>query len=281
MQNGHRLATAFFVRPVAVVLTTSVRDRANLESARGSLLLVFTARVHDAARTLVDTGASILIVRTRDADGMLLDGFVRSVLQRAPRLIVILLASAEAAGGSDLLALQRAGAVDVFFDGLRDLPGRLWLLAISASRRVRLKGFADRAVKDLSPLLGALVYNVLARGDVPRNVARLAADVGLRNVAAAERMLGAYTALTPRRLLSQARLLAATVVFDSSLARSDLIAHELEFASGSALCNLLVHHLSMNRAQLCAAGGSEYVFLRIQALLSPPTGPRIVRSDSP
>jgi AraC-like DNA-binding protein len=129
---------------------------------------------------------------------------------------------------------------------------------------------AERVARVVPAPIRHIVRFAVEQGDRPRSVSELAAAVGIPRKSL-DRQLAGTIPVTARELLTWGRLIAVSMRLADPAITTSRIADELEFASPSALRNLLQRYARITPTELRRAGCAEHMVNAMVAALRAPS----------
>ena len=275
-RNGARDAAAAPTVPPVPLLVTLLSDhehRRRTASAIGkSAVLVQCETIREARLVLEQRPVAAVLLETTDARGSRTSAFVEQVRRAWPRTALHACVPRAQALAPDAFALVRAGVHDIIFTEHLDLAYVVSRVTGSARRHCLLRAVWPELEPVLDDVLAPFLRFGLDHAFTSLDVKMVAAALGAHRKTiwqhCSQRGLP-----SPRALLGWCRVLAAAFALDESGRTVDSIAHELDFASPTALRNLIKRYMSLTASGLRARGGSSHVVRCLAEELAPHTAP--------
>lgn len=232
----------------ATRLELALRGSATVERCTAAELVARSVSSHPAAA----------IVALRDAAGRTLVPLLGTLSRRIPGLALLAHCAHGRVDVDELVAAGRAGASAVIVDGVTDAAAAL-APQLTLADRTRMAAAVRRAAGARLPgMVGRIVDHCLARADEALRVAHVAAAFSV-----SRRTLTSWTTRAglpcPSALITWCRLLVAADRLASGGSSVERVALELDFASASAMRNLLRRYTGLRPADVRAGGGAQCV----------------------
>jgi AraC-like DNA-binding protein len=254
-----------------VTIAAFVRDRsarARLSAAAGRHARVcFCDDLGKLISAVADGVATAVVTEWRDANGVAIDGVVRSLHNGYPGVPILMYAELTPQGARDILAASRAGVCDVLFANVDDLRERLGPRLASARYSV-LAADAMSQIADIVPRsVAPLVEYLLQRARSAPTISAAAQCLGVHRKTLALRCARAGLP-SPSALSSWARLLLTAQRLDAPGRTAERAALEAGFASGSAFRNMLKRYTGLSPNEVRERGGSRWLVRQFVARLA-------------
>jgi AraC-like DNA-binding protein len=198
-------------------------------------------------------GALVMLAPSRDAAGVDAIRLIETTARQRPQVAIVGLASRTQSHADELLALARAGVHALLFDEDRRWPLVARRAILEAATRCRGRGLWDEVAPYTPARVRPLVAYGLHHGHESLSVDAAARALGLHRKTLAERCQLSRS-LPPQLMLGWCRMMAAAVLLEDRGRLVDHIAHELDFASGTAFRNMLKRYTGLNPNELRAVG---------------------------
>lgn len=253
--------------PTVVAMMPSEHEHGFIaNSLRGLAHVAFSRSLEDAERAIHERTPLMVLARCRDGD----DGAVREFAVRQhlahPDLPIVVVRPASATPADALRIRDWAGVADVLHDNDGHFRMRVSTLITEAHHRVRRLDIAAYLARGVATPSREVVRSAIAHGNRPRSVRELAASIGVPRKTM-DRRLSKSLALTARQLVGWGRLIAVAMRLEAPAATVEAAAHELGFASPSALRNLLSRYTGLTPTELRNGGGVEYLVKQLAQAL--------------
>lgn len=267
LHGGQASATTL----ATVVLCVPARDRTRfIDGLRDRAVPVFVERPDMIPQAIASASGHVAaaIVPSRDEGRQLPAVVVRDIIARFPAVAVIALCEAGIAHSPDFRALAAAGVHEFLFRGVDDAGVALRAVIESASRECAAEAVCS-AVKPLVPeVLHGFVDVCVTRPAEAQTVQAVARMLGLHR-----KTLVNYCAKanlpSPVELLGWCRLMVAAQIHQTTGRTVESIALELDWASATALRNMMKRYTGMRLSDVRERGGlgvvAEALGRRIQA----------------
>jgi AraC-like DNA-binding protein len=231
-------------------------------AARGIAQCEFCDHVGTAERLVADRDAIVFFTYRYDIEGSLADELITRLRYARPHMPIVMVESAPSSAAAQVReGLPTADATVT--EGSRHFRRDVSRLIASATHRARRHTMSVTLAGLVPPPVQAAAGSAIERGHRPRSVRQLAAAVGVPRKTL-DRRLGKAIRLTARQLIGWGRLLAAAMCLENPSATVSAVTAELEFASPSALRNLLQRYAGLTPTQLRQRGGADHLFDRLR-----------------
>lgn len=208
---------------------------------------------------LVDAGlASLVVLDRRDRDGTSTLPLVRRIRQDYPSVPVVLYAKVSAESSRDVLEFARAGIDQLILQGVDDLR----VLLRNAMELALDRASAKALLPELAPYVPASVMPFVeyclehARRNL--TVEEVAYALGVRRKTLADRMSAARFP-APSTVIGWCRLLVAARLLEDPGRSVEQVALQLDFASGTALRNMMKRYTGLRSGEVRENGGVRCV----------------------
>ena len=259
LRHGH--VAAISGRPVVVALVLGPEERRRIcDAVRNRADVRFVERLDELLGTLRTEEQPILalLVEPRDRDDRQIAGAVRSLRQRLPTLPIIGYCRIGHEHSASIRELAAAGVHELVFRGVDDTGVMLRSVMGSAAHAT----VADAMLSELLPLIPAplhpFVQFCLKSPQHAQSVGGVASALGINR-----KTLVNYCARanlpSPGRLLSWCRLLLAAHYLATTTRTVERIALQLDFASDTALRNMIKRYTGMRAHELRHHDGASVV----------------------
>jgi len=257
-------------RPVVVALVLGEDERRRISDAvRTRADVRFVERLDELLSTLRTEERPILalLVEPRDRDHRQVAGAVCALRQRLPTLPIIGYCRIGHEHSAAIRELAVAGVHELVFRGVDDSGGMLRSVLSSAAHAT----VADAILGELLPLipapLHAFIRFCLTSPQHAHSVGAVAGALGINR-----KTLVNYCARanlpSPGRLLSWCRLLLAAQYLATTTRTVERIALQLDFASDTALRNMIKRYTGMRAQELRHRDGASVVLAHLTRALA-------------
>jgi AraC-like DNA-binding protein len=266
----HGNVPALGSRPVVVALVLGSDERRRLgDAVRNRADVRFVERLDELLSTLRTEEQPILavLVEPRDRDDRQVAGAVRSLRQRLPSLPIIGYCRIGHEHSASIRELAVAGVHELVFRGVDDTGVMLRSVLSSAAHAT----VADAMLSELLPLVPAPLHPFirfcLTSPQHAHSVGGVAGALGINR-----KTLVNYCARadlpSPGRLLSWCRLLLAAHYLATTTRTVERIALQLDFASDTALRNMIKRYTGMRAQELRHRDGASVVLAHLTRALA-------------
>jgi AraC-like DNA-binding protein len=208
---------------------------------------------------LVDAGlASVVVLDRRDRDGSSTLPVVRRLRQDFPSVPVVLYANVSAESSRDVLEFARAGIDQLILQGVDDLRVLLRNAVELALDRASAKSLLPELMPHLPPSVVSFVEYCLAHARRNLTVEEVAYALGVRRKTLAERMSAAKFP-APSTVIGWCRLLVAARLLEDPGRSVEQVALQLDFASATALRNMMKRYTGLRSGEVRENGGVRCV----------------------
>jgi AraC-like DNA-binding protein len=132
--------------------------------------------------------------------------------------------------------------------------------------RAQRTAIAERVADVVPGRVRGIVYFALAQGHLRRSVSELAAALGMPRKSL-DRRLSDTTTVSARELLGWGRIIALSVRLTGSLDNTAVVSDELQFASPSALRNMVHRYARLTPTDLRRPGTTNELVERLISVL--------------
>jgi AraC-like DNA-binding protein len=245
--------TAALAIVVALVLDRVARARL-VESTRHVAAVRFCALVVDALAAAREPRAAAVIVEGVDADGTPTDALIAVLRRERPSLPVLAYCEASTVASREIVAAVNAGASGLLFRGIDDVG----LAARSAIERARGHAAATAVLRELGPdvppSVRPIVEHCLRHAGRALSVQQVAAALGVHRKTVVSRLANADFP-EPRILIGWCRLLHLGHALEDGSRPAERVALDLEFASPTAMRNMLRRYTGLRPGEVRENGG--------------------------
>lgn len=264
-------------RDVCLALVIDTNDRARLRDAlAASLELRFVTSVSDvlAILRLDESPVRVVILDPRDASGRPSAGLARQVTQLFPGIPVIGYCHSGAEHSRDIVGLASAGVHELLFK--RDGSAAVVRTVLAAAQRVSAADLVLARVEPIiPPRLRPLVQHILANPAESHTVMQVARAMGVHRKTLVNHCRAEGVA-APSKIIAWCLLLLAAALLAAPGATVEHVAMRLEFASATALRNMLRRHTGLRPRDLRSADGTRRLLERFARLLDATRGAEAV-----
>jgi AraC-like DNA-binding protein len=268
LRHGH--VSTVNSRPVVVALVLGSEERRRLcDAVRNRADIRFVERLDEMLSTLRTEEQPILalLVEPRDRDDRQVAGAVRSLRQRLPTLPIIGYCRIGHEHSASIRELALAGVHELVFRGVDD-TGVLLRSVLSSAAHATV---ADAMLGELLPLIPAplhpFIQFCLKSPQHAHSVGGVAGALGVNR-----KTLVNYCARaelpSPGKLLSWCRLLLAAHYLATTTRTVERIALQLDFASDTALRNMIKRYTGMRAQDLRHQDGASVVLAHLRQALA-------------
>jgi AraC-like DNA-binding protein len=268
LRHGH--VSTLASRPVVVALVLGSEERRRLcDAVRNRADVRFVERLDEMLSALRTEEQPILalLVEPRDRDDRQVAGAVRSLRQRLPTLPIIGYCRIGHEHSASIRELALAGAHELVFRGVDD-TGVLLRSVLSSAAHATV---ADAMLGELLPLIPAplhpFIQFCLKSPQHAHSVGGVAGALGVNR-----KTLVNYCARaelpSPGKLLSWCRLLLAAHYLATTTRTVERIALQLDFASDTALRNMIKRYTGMRAQDLRHQDGASVVLAHLRQALA-------------
>ena len=266
----HGNVAAVSSRPVVVALVLGPEERRRVgDAVRSRAVVRFVDRLDELLLTLRTEEQPILalLVEPKDRDDRQVAGAVRSLRQRLPTLPIIGYCRIGHEHSAAIRELAVAGVHELVFRGVDDSGVMLRSVLGSAAHAT----VAEVVLAELLPLIPAPLHPFIrfsvTSPQHAHSVGGVAGALGINR-----KTLVNYCARanlpSPGRLLSWCRLLLAAQYLATTTRTVERIALQLDFASDTALRNMIKRYTGMRAQELRHRGGASDVLAHLTRALS-------------
>jgi AraC-like DNA-binding protein len=256
-----RSVTAPDQGPVLLALITGRLERLRIATAvRGHAAVRFVGTTAELLAELDDARAlpTALIIEPHDADARPTAGIVRQVAHAHPELPIVGYCHAGYEHSREILELATAGAHELLFHGIDDSGVALRGVLTSASQACAATQVMRAIASDIPPVLLPLFEFCLAYPERATSVQAVAHVLGVHR-----KTLVNYCAQAslppPGAILAWCRLLLVGHFLEMPSRTVEGIALRVEFASATALRNMLRRYTGLRPQQVREHGGLRCV----------------------
>jgi AraC-like DNA-binding protein len=268
LRHGH--VSTVNSRPVVVALVLGSEERRRLcDAVRNRADIRFVERLDEMLSTLRTEEQPILalLVEPRDRDERQVAGAVRSLRQRLPTLPIIGYCRIGHEHSASIRELALAGVHELVFRGVDD-TGVLLRSVLSSAAHATV---ADAMLAELLPLIPAplhpFIQFCLKSPQHAHSVGGVAGALGINR-----KTLVNYCARaelpSPGKLLSWCRQLLAAHYLATTTRTVERIALQLDFASDTALRNMIKRYTGMRAQDLRHQDGASVVLAHLRQALA-------------
>src|SRR5690242_603311 len=250
-------------------------DQARLAGAlRGFAQFRAVASLDECRALLHEELATVaaVILEAQDLSGLPTMPFVAQVNDTLPAVPILGYCDVGPRRGGEAVALIRAGVHDIVLRGVDDDALALRAAVVGASHSTA----ANRVMLALRPLIDPsilpLLEHCLTSGRRAINVAAIAQALGVHRKTLVN--LCARSKLPPPAMMvGWCRLFLVAALLERKSYTVERIAHELEYASSTALRNAIRRYVAVTATEVRDRGGLQFVLDRfVQQLEAPPMG---------
>jgi AraC-like DNA-binding protein len=256
-----RSVTAPEQTPVLLALITGRLERLRIATAvRGHATVHFVGTTGELLAHLDDAPAlpTALVVEPRDCDGRPTAGVVRQLATAHPALPIVAYCHAGYEHSREILDLATAGAHELLFHGIDDSGVALRGVLTSASQACAAAQIMRAIASDVPAVLEPLFEFCLAYPERATSVQTVAHVLGVHR-----KTLVNYCAQAslppPGAILAWCRLLLVGHFLETPSRTVEGIALRVEFASATALRNMLRRYTGLRPQQVREHGGLRCV----------------------
>jgi AraC-like DNA-binding protein len=262
--NGARTPIQAFVVAVCVPdlrlqarVTDAMRGHGTVRTISSFAALVQQLRVEPL---------DVVILPPRDASGCEAAPIVREIVRGSPQTALVAYLEPRYQGSSDIRALAIAGVHQFLFVGE---DSRLALLSLleSARRECAAEQVMQRLASVFDERIQPIVEICLMRPAEIRSVDDLVAASRLHRKTLYNRTRRAGLS-GPAELIAWCRLALAAFILRGTAKTVETVADELEFASPTALRNMMKRYTGLRASDVRAAGGLECIATALTARLT-------------
>jgi AraC-like DNA-binding protein len=268
LPHGHVPAQSS--RPVLVALVLGSDERRQVSDAvRSRAVVRFVDRLDELLSTLRTEERPILalLVEPRDRDDRQVAGTVRTLRQRLPTLPIVGYCRIGHEYSAAIRELAVAGVHELVFRGVDDSGVMLRSVLSSAAHAT----VAEAVLGELLPLMPAplhpFIQFCLTSPSHAHSVGGVAGALGVNR-----KTLVNYCARanlpSPGRLLSWCRILLAAHYLATTTRTVERIALQLDFASDTALRNMIKRYTGLRAQELRYGGGASVVIAHLMRALA-------------
>jgi len=257
-------------RPVVVALVLGPEERRRVcDAVRNRAEVRFVERLDELLLTLRTEEQPILalLIEPRDRDDRQVAGAVRSLRQRLPTLPIIGYCRIGHEHSASIRDLAAAGVHELLFRGVDDTGVMLRSVMSSAAHAT----VADAVLAELLPLIPAPLHPFirfcLKSPQHAHSVGGVAGALGINRKTLVNYCARA-TLPSPGRLLSWCRLLLAAHYLATTTRTVERIALQLDFASDTALRNMIKRYTGMRAHELRHRDGAAAVVAHLRRALA-------------
>jgi len=240
-----------------VALLADARPASQLRDAlKSSAVVRVAATIADAHQLLKVTSTPLiaLIVEPHDRDGRQTAGFVRQLAAAYPGVPIVGYCSALLAQSREIVDLVNAGVHELLFRGVDDVGvGVRHVLQSACIACAADQVFAQ--VADVVPgRLEPLVQHALRQPHLAHSVSAVAEVLGVHRKTLTN-YCGDAELPPPGELIGWCRLLLTAFLLGTTSRTVEAIALELEFASDTALRNMMKRYTGLSASEVRRQGG--------------------------
>ena len=243
--------------PAVLALITGRLERLRIATAvRGHATVHFVGTVSELLARLAEASAPpiALIVEPRDCDGRSTAGVVRQLAAAQPQLPIVGYCRAGYEHSRDILDLGLAGAHELLFHGIDDSGVALRGILTSAGQACAAAQVLGAIRDDVPPALLPLFEFCLAYPERATSVQAVAHALGVHRKTLVNHCAQASLP-PPGAVIAWCRLLLVGHFLETPGRTVEGIALRVEFASASALRNMLRRYTGLRPQQVRERGG--------------------------
>jgi AraC-like DNA-binding protein len=253
---------------VALVVERTARARVS-EALRDRGEVDFYDRTTDVWDAVVDGRARVVLLEPVDVTGRFTAPLVSSLRTGFPSVPIVAYCDPRIATSAQILELARAGVNELVMRGVDDVRLALTAAMDGAERHCAaecvLARLGSRLPKTIAPIIRFFLHNA----GQPVSVADAAAALGVHRKTLFVRLAAAGYP-PPSVLASWCRLLVASKLLEDPARPVTRVALELDFASATALRNMLRRYTGLTPVEVRARGGFEHLYHLFMSAERPP-----------
>jgi AraC-like DNA-binding protein len=252
--------------PVVLTCVTDQNLRARVSDAirdRGTLRFVPTFGELLASLRTSSVRTNTVVIPPRDASGREATSAVREIAAHFPGIAIVAYCRSGVESSADIRGLAVAGVHEFLFAGD---DSRLAVRAVleGAQRECAAEQVMTVLARTLPPKVHPIVEACLARPSLVTTVEHLAAALGVHRKTLYNLCVGAG-APPPAELVTWCRLSLVAYVLSQTGRTVESLANEFEFASPTALRNVIKRYSGLRASDIRASGGVECVIRALRA----------------
>ncbi len=244
---------------ILAALVWDPASRARLQDAlRGQASLRFCERQGELVTLVENNLAGVVVLDTRDREGLSTLNTVRHIRENYPSVPVVLYFAISPDTSRDVLPFARAGVNDLVLRDVDDLRYSLRLALSTAADHCS----ARTILSELEPLIPASVTPMLRycleNGRRNLTVEDVADALNVHRKTLVARLSGANLP-TPSALISWCRILVAARLLEDPGRSVEQVALLLEFPSGTSMRNMMKRYTGLRPGEIRENGGVRCV----------------------
>lgn len=243
--------------PVSVILCRGIQGYLRIRDALHHRVgIVEAADVDETWRTLEQhPAARLVILPSRDVTGRSVVDAVRNIRDSYPRVGIAAYTRASAEESAGICDLVTAGVHSLLFPDTMDSIASLRDALVAAEGATASEGVL-KAMRPVIPVsLERFATICITRPQHSRRVSDIAATLGMHRKTLYNRCRAFAPEFGPEEMISWCRVLLAAYLLDGHGRTVESVATELDFASVTALRNLLRRYVGMSATTLRQSGG--------------------------